>query len=266
MKWIKRIGISIIALYLVIVVMLLSFQEKLIFRSEVLSQDHVFTAKIAFEELYLKASDGAILNGLHYKQPNSKGVLLYFHGNARTLEHWGKWAELLSERYQYDVVIMDYRGYGKSMGKRNHKLMLEDGLLFYEYCKTKFSENEITIFGRSLGGAFASYVATKRNAKRLVLESTFTSVYEIAKQRFWFLPLKSLLKYPFQSDQNITHINIPTYFIHGTEDQVVPYYCSEKLVNASAADIKKLYTIKGARHNDLSTYPKYFEYLQEILK
>ncbi|WP_430408318.1 alpha/beta hydrolase [Kordia sp.] len=266
MKRLKTVGISIIALYLVILFMLLNFQEKLIFRSQTLPQNHVFTSVVPFGELFLKASDGAVLNGLHYKQEQPKGVLIYFHGNAQTLEYWGKWAEELSKRYQYDVVLMDYRGFGKSTGKRSFDAMLADGMLFYDYCKTKFPEEQITIFGRSLGGAFATHVATKTNSKRLVLESTFTSVYEIASKRFWFLPLNWLLKYPFQNDQNIQQISIPTYFIHGTEDAVVPYEHGKTLYEKSGSGTKKLYTIQNGMHNDLVNYPAYFEALDEILK
>jgi fermentation-respiration switch protein FrsA (DUF1100 family) len=266
MKRLKTVGISIIALYLVISFMLLNFQEQLIFRSESLSKDHVFTSEVPFEELFLKASDGAILNGLHYKQSSPKGVLVYFHGNAQTLEYWGKWAEELSIRYQYDVVIMDYRGYGKSTGKRSFEAMLSDGMLFYDYCKTKFPEDKITIFGRSLGGTFATHIATKANAKLLLLESTFTSVHEIASKRFWFLPLKWLLQYPFQNDQNIQKISMPTYIIHGTKDMVVPYKHGKKLYKKSGSGTKKFYTIDGALHNNLITYPEYFQALDEILK
>ncbi|MCH2193081.1 alpha/beta fold hydrolase [Kordia sp.] len=265
MKFIKRIVISLIALYLLIIFMLLAFQEKIIFHSETLPQDHVFTSSLAFEEIYLKASDDAVLHGLHYKQENPKGVLLYFHGNARTLEYWGEWAEQLSSKYKYDVVIMDYRGYGKSMGKRSHQMMLEDALLFYDYAKTKFSEEEITIFGRSLGGAFATHTAIKRNAKLLLLESTFTSVYEIGKKRFWFLPLKWLLKYPFQNIQNIQKISMPTYMIHGTSDVVVPYEHGQELYKKSGSDTKKFYTIENGEHNNLISFPEYFKALDEIL-
>lgn len=266
LKYLKFAGIGFITLYLFITMMLLNFQEKLIFRSESLPQNHVFTSEIPFEELFLKASDGAVLNGLHYKQANPKGVLVYFHGNAQTLDYWGKWAEELSNRYQYDVVVMDYRGYGKSTGKRSHKAMLADGLLFYEYCKTKFSAAEIIIFGRSLGGAFATHVAKERSAKLLLLESTFTSVYDIASKNFWFLPLHWLLQYPFQNDKNIAQISIPTYLIHGTNDLVVPYHHGQKLFEKSGSSTKKLYTIEGALHNNLVGYSEYFQALDEILK
>ncbi|MBC8754911.1 alpha/beta fold hydrolase [Kordia sp. YSTF-M3] len=266
LKYLKFAGIAIIIVYLFTTMMLLNFQEQLIFRSESLPQDHVYTSEVPFEELFLKASDGAVLNGLHYKQANPKGVLLYFHGNAQTLEYWGKWAEELSGRYQYDVVIMDYRGYGKSSGKRSHKAMLADGLLFYDYCQTKFSATQITIFGRSLGGAFATHVVKERSVKLLLLESTFTSVYDIASKSFWFLPLKWLLQYPFQNNENIQQISIPTYIIHGTKDMVVPYEHGQKLYKKSGSGTKKIYTIEGALHNNLVTYPEYFQALDEILK
>ncbi|WP_298520945.1 alpha/beta hydrolase [uncultured Kordia sp.] len=265
MKFLKRIGIPLIALYLLIIFMLLAFQEKIIFQSETLPQDHVFTSSIAFEELYLKAWDDAILHGLHYQQENPKGVLLYFHGNARTLEYWGKWAEDLSKTYNYDVIIMDYRGYGKSQGKRSYDSMLADALLFYDFAKTKFSEEEIIIFGRSLGGAFATHTATQRNAKLLLLESTFTSVYEVAKKRFWFLPLQWLLKYPFQNVKNIQQISIPTYMIHGTNDAVVPYEHGQILHEKSGSGAKKFYTIQNGEHNNLINFPEYFQALGEIL-
>lgn len=266
MKTVKNVGIALIGLYLLLICMLAAFQEKIIFQSETLPQDHVFTSSVPFEELYLKASDGAILHGLHYKQENPKGVLLYFHGNARTLEYWGEWAEGLSAKYTYDVVIMDYRGYGKSLGKREYHNMLADALLFYDYTKTKFSTDEITIFGRSLGGAFATHTATQRDAKRVLLESTFTSVYEVGKKRFWFLPLKWLLQFPFQNLENIQKIKMPTYIIHGTKDAVVPYEQGQKLYQKSGSGIKKFYTIPDGSHNDLISFPSYFEALDEVLK
>lgn len=265
MKYLKRIGIALIALYLIIIFMLLAFQEKIIFQSDTLPQDHVFTSSVPFEELYLKATDDAIIHGLHYKQENPKGVLLYFHGNARTIEYWGEWAEDLSKKYNYDVVIMDYRGYGKSLGERSFDSMLADALLFYDYAKTFFSEEEITIFGRSLGGAFATHTATKRNAKLLLLESTFTSVYDVGKKRFWFLPLKWLLSYPFQNIQNIQEIKMPTYLIHGTKDAVVPYEQGKELYKKSGSGAKKFFTIQNGEHNNLISYPEYFKALDEIL-
>lgn len=246
--------------------MLYFFQEKLIFHSNELPQDYEFQFTTNFEEIFLEAEDGALLNGLHFKQSNPKGVILYTHGNAGELNEWGKWAELLSNRYGYDVVIWDYRGYGKSTGKRRQKLMLEDGFLFYEYCNEKFHEKEITVFGRSLGGFFATHVAKQNAASKLLLESTPISLLKIAQNEYPLLPSKQLLKFRFQNDENIPKIDIPTYFIHGTSDGLIPFDHGEELFKLSRAKIKQFYTIEGGDHNNLSSFEEaYFGALDEIL-
>lgn len=246
--------------------MLYFFQEKLIFHSSELPQNYEFQFSTNFEELFLEAEDGAILNGLHFKQPDTKGVILYTHGNAGELNEWGKWAEVLSNRYGYDVVIWDYRGYGKSTGKRKQKLMLDDGFLFYEYCIEKFPEQEITVFGRSLGGFFATHVAKDSTPNKLVLESTPISLLKIAQNEYPFLPSKYLLKFQFQNDKNVSKIDIPTYFIHGTSDGLIPFEHGEKLFGLSSSKEKKFYTIEGGDHNNLNSFETYFKALDEVLK
>lgn len=267
MKRAGRFLTTILLTVIVILGMLYFFQEKLIFRSSVLPQNHVYTFKSDFEELFLRADDGALLNGLHFKQKNPKGVILYCHGNAGALDNWGHWAEELSNRYQYDVVIWDYRGYGKSTGKRRQSLMLEDGLLFYDYGKMQFPEEEIIVFGRSLGGFFATHITMKTSPVKLILESTPTSLLEIATKEYPFLPSRQLLKFRFQNDENILKINIPTYIIHGTDDMLVPYENGEQLFKRSKAKTKKLYAIVGGGHNNLNSFREaYFEALDEIFR
>lgn len=246
--------------------MLTYLQEKLIFLSEELPKEHKFKFKTNFKELFLKANDGAIIHGIHFLREKPKGIILYFHGNKDTIDCWGYWGEQLASTYNYDVVMMDYRGYGKSAGVRSFKSMLSDCFLFYKYCMEHFSENEIIIFGRSLGGAFASHTALKTNPKKLILESTFTQIKEVAKMKFWNLPVGIILKYPFQSDKNVQHITNETYIIHGTDDELVKYKLGEELYRLSISNKKKLFTIKGGLHNDLTDYEAYFKALDEILK
>jgi len=266
MRLLKRFLKIGIVLIILIIGMLYFFQEKLIFHSSELPQNYEFQFSSNFEELFLEAEDGAILNGLHFKQANSKGVILYTHGNAGELNEWGKWAEVLSNRYGFDVIIWDYRGYGKSTGRRRQKLMLDDGFLFYEYCKEKFNEQEITVFGRSLGGFFATHVAKESKPSKLVLESTPISLLKIAQNEYPLLPSKQLLKFKFQNDENIAKIDIPTYFIHGTSDGLIPFEHGEKLFDLSSSKAKKFYSIEGGDHNNLGNFEAYFKSLDEILK
>src|SRR5690606_41983526 len=110
--------------------MLTYLQEKFIFLSEKLSQEHPFNFKTKFKELFLKADDGAVLHGIHFMQEDSKGIILYFHGNKASVEYWGLWGEQMATRFQHDVVVMDYRGYRKSRAERSFETMLADSSLF----------------------------------------------------------------------------------------------------------------------------------------
>jgi len=246
--------------------MITYLQEKFIFLSEELSQDHQFNFKTRFKELFLKAEDGAVLHGIHFKQEDSKGIILYFHGNKASVDHWGHWGEHIASRFQHDVVVMDYRGYGKSRGVRSFKKMLADSSLFYAYCQQFFPEDKIILFGRSLGGAFASHTALITKPKKLILESTFTDILEIAKTKFWWLPVSILLKYPFQNRNNIQRIHHETHIIHGTSDSLVHYRHGEELYRLSKSSKKELYSIEGGEHNDLQNYSIYFKALDDILK
>jgi len=246
--------------------MLYFFQEKLIFHSSEIPQDHVYQFETEFEELFLTGKDEAVLNGLHFKQSNPKGVILYCHGNAGGLDDWGNWAEELSNLYNYDVVIWDYRGYGKSTGKRRQQLMLDDGFLFYEYCKSHFQEDQISVFGRSLGGFFATHVVKETKPKRLILESTPISLLEIAQQEYPFLPTKLLLRFKFQNNGNIRKIEVPTYIIHGTTDALIPFEHGQELYGLSPSQIKKLFSVEGGNHNDLANFKNYFPALDDILR
>ncbi len=266
MKWVKRFLKFLILSLIILFTMLYFFQEKLIFHSSELPQDYEYPFTTRFEELFLKASDGAILNGLHFKQESPKGVILYCHGNAGALDNWGAWAQELSNRYNYDVVVWDYRGYGKSSGKRRQDLMLNDGFLFYEYCKIRYSESKISVYGRSLGGFFATHITKNSNPSQLILESTPTGLLDVARNQYPYLPAGLLLKYKFQNVQNIELIRVPTHIIHGTADNLIPFEHGEKLFGLSAAETKKFYPISGGGHNDLVNFEKaYFEVLNAIL-
>ncbi|MEM9143009.1 MAG: alpha/beta fold hydrolase [Bacteroidota bacterium] len=265
MTLVKRL-LSVTALLFATGLFMLYFlQEKLIFFSSRLPQDYEYPFTVPHEELFLAAPDGAVLNGLHYKQQHPKGVILYSHGNAGHLGEWGAWAQELSQRYTYDVVVWDYRGYGKSTGKRRQDAMLEDGRLFYDYCLQHFEEDQLTVFGRSLGTFFATHMALGNRPKQLILESGPTNLLDMAQKEYPWLPARLLLKFRFDNLINITEIQIPTHIIHGKEDQLVPHTHAEVLLEKSEASTKKLYSIMGGGHNNLPEYADYFGVLDSIL-
>ncbi|MFK5983691.1 MAG: alpha/beta fold hydrolase [Flavobacteriaceae bacterium] len=240
------------------------FQENLIFLPTVLTQEHVYEMDNSFEEITLESNDGAQLNGLHFKVENPKGVVLYFHGNAGNLQRWGELTEFFVDK-DYSVIVMDYRGYGKSTGKKSMEALYNDTEIWYDYAKQFYKESEITVYGRSLGTTFATYISSKHQPKKLILESPFYSIEEVAKSRFPFLPIKTLLHYKFPTYQYINEVSCPITIYHGTNDKVINYLQGKKLFESIKKPSKKLISISDGGHNDLVNFKEYISTIEEEL-
>src|SRR5690606_27747080 len=128
----KKIIFVVITVYVMLTALLAFFQESFIFLPSTLPQEYSFSFPTPFEELFLESEDGAVLNALHFKAENPKGVILYFHGNAGDLSRWGEITQGFT-KHSYDVLVMDYRTYGKSKGKLSEESLYSDAQLFYDY-------------------------------------------------------------------------------------------------------------------------------------
>ncbi len=240
------------------------FQENLIFLPTKLPQDHSYVMDWPFEEVYVNTQDGAQLNGLHFDVKDSKGVILYYHGNAGDLQRWGKLTEFFVEK-KYSVIVMDYRGYGKSTGKRSMEKLYSDANLWYDFAKKLYAENKLIVYGRSLGATFATYVSSKHNPKNLVLESPFFSMEDIAKSRFPILPIGSLLHYKFPTYQYINVVSSPITIYHGSNDEVIDIEQGKRLFKSIEQENKTFITIPNGGHNDLVLYQEYLDTIDEAL-
>lgn len=260
----KKGVLFLLSTYIMVGSLLYFLQEKMLFFPTVLEQDYVFKFSKPFEELFLKTDDKAVINAIHFKTENPKGVILYFHGNAGDLSRWGFIAEYFVEK-QYDVLIMDYRTYGKSIGKLSEKALYIDAQYCYDYLKERYSENEVTLYGRSLGSGIAAYLASQNKPNQLILETPYYSITDVAKSRFPIFPVEKLLKYKLPSFQYIQQVNCPITMFHGTEDVVVPYKSAKKLFEASPKDLTTFITIEGGNHGDLSNYELYHAQIRNNL-
>ena len=119
-------------------------QEKLIFKPEKLKADFEFKYDAPFREYFFDIAPGVRINGLHFYRDQPKGLILYFHGNTRSIKGWARYARDFY-RYDYDVVLLDYRGFGKSTGKRSEKEMLGDMQFIYERLKEKYGEDHLIV-------------------------------------------------------------------------------------------------------------------------
>jgi fermentation-respiration switch protein FrsA (DUF1100 family) len=260
----KGVILVFLALYLMIGTALYFLQEKIIFRPTVLNQTYVYKFSHSFEELFLKTEDNAVINALHFKAENPKGVILYFHGNAGNLSRWGNITEYFVEM-NYDVLVMDYRTYGKSTGALSERALYSDAQLCYDYLKNNYNESEITVYGRSLGTGIAAYIAAKNKPKQLILETPYYNILDVAKYRFPFFAVKQLIHYKLPSNEYIQEVNCKISMFHGTDDYVVPIKSGEKLFQVSPKNLTTFTVIENGSHNDLIKFDTYLKKIKEIL-
>ncbi|QDK45380.1 alpha/beta hydrolase [Bdellovibrio sp. ZAP7] len=237
-------------------------QEKLIFFPSPLPEDFKFPFNISFEEIYIKSGDDRV-HSLLLKAEQSRGVIVYFHGNAGSLEGWGEVGQTLSQQTGFDVWMIDYPGYGKSSGKiSSQEQLLRIAEATLAQAKERYPTGNIILFGRSLGSGIAVYLGSDPRVKALILETPYLSLIAMAKHRFPLIPA-FLMKYPMQSSEWIPKVSAPILILHGNEDEVIPFTQGKEL---SAISKKAVFVeINRGHHNDLEEFPKFSDSIKGFL-
>jgi uncharacterized protein len=239
-------------------------QERFIFKPEKLHQDFEFRYDAPFRELFFDIEPGVRINGLHFFRTEPKGLILYFHGNTRSIKGWAKYAQDFY-RYDYDVVLIDYRGFGKSTGKRTEKKMLSDVQFVYDSLKQKYPEDHLIVYGRSMGSGFASKLASDNDPRYLILDAPYYSFRKVVERFLPILPVRFVLRFHLRTDKWIRYVKCHTYILHGTRDMLIPLRHSERLQKINPQKIT-LIRIKGGGHNNLPSFPEYHNFIRDILK
>jgi pimeloyl-ACP methyl ester carboxylesterase len=264
MRSLKKLGLGLLSGIILILSMLYFLQEKLIFLPTKLDQDYRYNFEEPFEEFTVERPDGASLNALRFRRDKPYGVILYFHGNAGDLSRWGEVVQDLV-RHNYDLVIMDYRTYGKSRGRLSEEALLADAQAFYDYTTEIYNKEDIIVYGRSLGTAMASYLSSRNPVPLLVLETPFYSMLDVARDRFPIIPVELFLKYPFKNHEFLEETESRIVILHGDKDKVVPIESAKKLYRSLDGKPAEFIEIEGGKHNDLGMHKKYQNAIRELL-
>ena len=231
-------------------------QERLILPASTLAADYRFQFDQPFEEVWIPVR-GASLHALHFKQPNPRGVVFFLHGNAGNLVSWTTGVDFY-RRVNYDLFIVDYRGYGKSTGRiESEGQLYADARAAYDAMAPLYRDKPIVIYGRSLGTALAASLARDVHPRLLILVSPFSSLAASAAQAYPWAP-EWILKYPLRTDAVIGDVKSPILLIHGSEDKLIPLSHSERL-KALARSPVELLVVPGAGHNDIHKFPVYLD-------
>jgi alpha-beta hydrolase superfamily lysophospholipase len=231
-------------------------QERIILPASALAAGYRFQFDQPFEEVWIPVQ-GASLHALHFKQPNPRGVVFFLHGNAGNLVSWTTGLDFY-RRVNYDLFIVDYRGYGKSTGHiENEAQLYADARAAYDAMAPLYRDKPIVIYGRSLGTALAASLARDVQPRLLVLVSPFSSLAASAAQAYPWAP-EWVLKYPLRTDAIIGDVKSPILLIHGSEDKHIPLAHSERL-KALARSPVELLVVPGAGHGDIHKFPVYLD-------
>lgn len=239
-------------------------QDYFFFRPERLPNWFTYKYPFPFREIDFDMEDGGKVNAILFEVPNRKGVVFYIKGNSRSIKGWGKFAKDFVGK-GYDFFILDYRGFGKSRGKRSESILYSDLQHAYRWLEKEFPEESIVLYGRSLGSGLAARIASWNHPRLLVLDSPYYSFYHQVRLYGFWLPLRSLLRYSIRTDQFIQKVECPVHLLHGTSDVLIPFRHSRELAALNPGNIH-LHPIKGAGHNNLPDFAEYHEVLYQLLE
>ncbi len=221
---------------------------------------------LPIQDVWFEAKDGVKLHGWYIPREGAVATLLFFHGNAGNITHRLENVFFL-HHLQLNVFIFDYRGYGRSEGDPDEEDIYLDCQAAYDtvLAQPGVSADSLFVFGRSLGGTFASYTVTENPAAGLILESTFTNAVDMADRMISILP-GWLVSSEFDTVGRVSKLKIPKLFIHGTRDNIIPFTLGRELYKA-AAEPKEFYQIVGAGHNNTFQVggKDYFDKIKEFI-
>jgi alpha-beta hydrolase superfamily lysophospholipase len=255
--------IILLILYFIILILFYFFQEKAIFYPEKLPADYTYTFERNCNEKWIVTSDAQRLNALLFKADSAKGIILYLHGNAGNLDYWGYIASNYTN-LGYDILIPDYRGFGKSSGEiYSEEQVFADAQLFYNLIKKDYPEEKIIVIGYSIGTCPATYLAFKNQPSKLVLMAPYYNLPDLVSEMYKIVP-PFVFRYPFKTNQYILKVKAPIALFHGNRDKQIPYTSSKRLFKLCKEN-DKLYLLPNQGHAGIDENIAFLNALNKFL-
>ncbi len=256
-------------LYVFLAVLLFLLQNRMVFLTDQPGRTLAATpqdAGLSFEEVSIATSDGLQLHGWFVPAVSSKVTVLFLHGNAGNISHRLDSIEIFHE-LGLDTLIIDYRGYGQSEGKPGEQGTYLDAQAGWDYLVSSrgIAPEQIVIFGRSLGGAVAAWLAVENKAAAVIIESCFSSALDMARRLYPFMPARLItrLKYPVRD--YVSQLNIPLLVIHSRDDEIIPFSMGQAIFEA-ATEPKAMLELSGDHnYGFLLSRDRYAAGLQEFI-
>ena len=230
------------------------FQNKMVFLANL--PGRALTASpgdigLEYEEVYLTTSDNERLHGWYVPATNSKGVLLFFHGNAGNISHRLDSIGIFHQ-LGLDTLIIDYHGYGQSTGKATEQGTYLDAQAAWNYLVDErgIPADQIIIFGRSLGGAVGAWLGAQNTPAAVIIESSFSSGVDMARRLYPFLPARLITRLRYPVAEYASRMDCPVLVVHSRDDEIIPFDMGQSIY-AAVKQRKSFLELRGDHNNGI---------------
>lgn len=251
--------------YLGALLMMLFLENRLIYPAPRYPEGDWDAAHLPHEDVYFTSEDGTRLHGWLVEHPHPRAVILYCHGNGEHVAHNDDFLRMMRDELRVSIFAFDYRGYGRSEGEPFEPGILADGEAAQAWLAQRFGiqPKDVVLMGRSIGGGVAVHLAAKNGARGLILQSTFTTLPDVAAGQFPWLPVRWLMKNRYDSLTKIAGYEGPLLQSHGDRDSLIPIELGWKL-HGAARGPKEFFCVSGGDHN-CSEPQEYYQKLDAFL-
>lgn len=251
MPLLAKVAIVAALSFAMLLALLWLLQERLVYFPQ-MGRDILVTPAgrgLRYEDLTLAASDGERLHAWWVPADVPKGVVLLFHGNAGNISHRIDYA-VMFRRLGYSTLLLDYRGYGRSTGSPSEAGTYVDAETAWRWLtdERKVAARDIVLYGESLGGGVASWLAARHDVRALILASTFTSTVDLGSEIYPFLPVRLAARIRYDTIGRLPSVRAPVLVIHSPDDEIIPFSHGRRLFEA-APEPKAMLELAGG-HND----------------
>jgi hypothetical protein len=252
MRTLVSLLILTVSIYVLLAMMIYLFQEKMVYLTNLPGRELIATPGdigLAYEDVSLTSRDSETLHGWYIPAVNSRGVLLFFHGNAGNISHRLDSIKIFHE-LDLDVLIIDYRGYGQSSGKASEQGTYLDALAAWNYLVKNrgVPAGRIIVFGRSLGGAIGAWLGTQIKPAAVIIESSFSSGQDMAQRLYPYFPTRLLTRLQYPVAEYAGRLDCPVLVIHSRDDEIIPFAMGRKIY-AAVKQHKHFLELRGDHNN-----------------
>ncbi len=242
-----------VGVYIILAVLLTLFQSSMVYYPTREMNSNPSHVGLMYESVSIQTDDGVRLLAWYIPHDSARATILLCHGNGGNISHRVQLIKILHD-LNLNVLIFDYRGYGQSEGKPSEEGTYKDAKAAWLYLvrKKNIAPSNIIIHGRSLGGAVASHLAREVNPGGLILESSFTSVGDVARRMFPYFPIRLMIRFDYKTADNVAECRCPVLVIHSRDDKLISFEFGQALYDR-AREPKSFLEITGSHDDGYAT-------------